>query len=74
MLHCFSGYARLLSRAALDLAPAACAFVDDLVINVEAAQALGMSGWLLDRTGAAMASAPRHIRDLHQLISLLNIP
>jgi putative hydrolase of the HAD superfamily len=65
--------AYLAAAAALDLAPAACAFVDDLVINVDAAQALGMNGWLLDRTGAAMASAPRHIRDLHQLISVLNI-
>jgi putative hydrolase of the HAD superfamily len=65
--------AYLAAAAALDLAPAACAFVDDLVINVDAAQALGMNGWLLDRTGAVMASAPRHIRDLHQLISLLNI-
>ena len=65
--------AYLAAAAALGLAPAACAFVDDLVINVDAAQALGMNGWLLDRTGAAMASAPRHIRDLHQLISVLNI-
>jgi FMN phosphatase YigB (HAD superfamily) len=65
--------AYLAAAAALDLHPTACAFVDDLVKNVEAAQALGMHGWLLDRTGAAPASAPPHIRDLHELTTLLNI-
>ena len=60
--------AYLAAAAALDLPPAACA---DLVKNVEAAQALGMHGWLLDRTGAAPARP--YIRDLHELTTLLNI-
>jgi putative hydrolase of the HAD superfamily len=64
--------AYLAAAAALDLPPTACAFVDDLLENVEAAQALGMHGWLLDRSGAAPTSAPPHIRDLHELTSLLN--
>ncbi len=64
--------AYLSAAAALNLHPTACAFVDDLVQNVEAAQALGMRGWLLDRTGAAPASAPPHIRDLHELPTLLH--
>jgi putative hydrolase of the HAD superfamily len=65
--------AYLAAAAALGLPPTHCAFVDDLVKNVEAAQALGMYGCLLDRTGAALASAPSHIRDLHQLVPLLKI-
>jgi len=65
--------AYLAAADALDLPPSACAFVDDLVTNVEAAQALGMRGWLLDRTGAAPASAPPRIRDLHELTTLLSI-
>jgi putative hydrolase of the HAD superfamily len=63
--------AYLAAAAALGLPPTACAFVDDLVENVEAAQALGMYGCLLDRTGATPASVPPHIRDLHQLVPLL---
>src|SRR4051812_18049792 len=65
--------AYLAAAAALDLPPSACAFVDDLVDNVEAAQVLGMHSWLLDRTGTAPASALPHIRDLHQLTAILNI-
>ena len=65
--------AYLAAAAALDLPPTACAFVDDLVKNVEAAQALGMRGWLLDRTGTVPANALPHIRNLHQLTTLLNI-
>lgn len=65
--------AYLAAAAALDLPPSACAFVDDLLGNVEAAQALGMRGWLLDRTGAAPASASPRIRDLHELTALLDI-
>jgi FMN phosphatase YigB (HAD superfamily) len=61
------------AAAALDLPPTACAFVDDLATNVEAAQALGMRGWLLDRAGTAPASASPHIRDLYQLTAQLNI-
>ena len=66
--------AYLATAAALGLPPTACAFVDDLVQNVEAAQALGMRGWLLDRTGGASLSTPPHIRDLHELTALLDIP
>lgn len=65
--------AYLAAAAALDLPPAACAFVDDLAENVEAAQALGMRGWLLDRTGMASPGALAHIRDLQQLPALLDI-
>ena len=65
--------AYLAATTALDLPPSACAFVDDLVTNVEAAQALGMRGWLLDRTGTAPPSAHPHIRDLHELTTLFNI-
>ena len=65
--------AYLAAAAALDLPPSACAFVDDLATNVEAAQALGMRGWLLDRAGAASANAPPRIRDLHELTTFLNI-
>jgi putative hydrolase of the HAD superfamily len=65
--------AYLAAAAALDLPPAACVFVDDLAENVEAAQALGMRGCLLDRAGTVSASTPLHIRDLHQLITFLDI-
>jgi putative hydrolase of the HAD superfamily len=41
--------AYLAATDALGLDPSACVFVDDLISNVEAAQALGMRGWLLDR-------------------------
>ncbi len=59
--------AYLAAAAALDLPPSACAFVDDLLGNVEAAQALGMPSWLLDRTGVAPASTFARLRDLHDL-------
>ena len=65
--------AYLAAAAALDLPPTACAFVDDLIMNVEAAQALGMRGWLLDRTGTAPAGERPYLRDLHELATLLNI-
>lgn len=64
--------AYLAAAAALNLPPAACAFVDDLVVNVEAAQKLGMHGWLLDRPGTAPVNTLLHIRDLYQLTALLN--
>jgi FMN phosphatase YigB (HAD superfamily) len=63
----------LAAAAALDLPPNACAFVDDLAPNVEAAQALGMHSWLLDRTGAAPASALPQIGALHELTTQLTI-
>src|SRR5439155_9269799 len=53
--------AYLAAAAALGLPPAACAFVDDLEKNVEAAQAIGMYGWLLDRTGVAPTSTLPHL-------------
>ena len=65
--------AYLAAAAALNLPPTACAFVDDLIENVEAARALGMRSWLLDRTGAAPPSAHPHLHDLHELITLLDI-
>jgi putative hydrolase of the HAD superfamily len=65
--------AYMAAAAALDLPPSACAFVDDLVENVEAAQSLGMHGWLLDRAGITPPSTLQHIRNLRQLTSLLNI-
>ena len=65
--------AYLAAAAALDLPPTVCAFVDDLLENVEAAHALGMRGWLLDRAGTAPASTHPRIRDLHGLAALLNI-
>ena len=65
--------AYLAAAAALDLPPSACAFIDDLLENVEAAHDLGMHSWMLDRTGAALANKSLHIRDLHELITLLNI-
>jgi HAD superfamily hydrolase (TIGR01509 family) len=65
--------AYLAATAALGLEPSACAFVDDLTSNVEAAQALGIRSWLLDRPGTASPGATPRIRDLSQLISQLNI-
>src|SRR5215211_9049736 len=59
--------AYLAAAAALDLPPSACAFVDDLATNVEAARAIGMHGWLLDRADAAPTTVPLRIRNLHQL-------
>jgi FMN phosphatase YigB (HAD superfamily) len=65
--------AYLAAAAALNLPPTACAFVDDLVVNVEAAQTLGMHGWLLDRTSTAPVSTLPYIRDLYQLTTCLSI-
>jgi putative hydrolase of the HAD superfamily len=60
------------AAAALELPPTACAFVDDLAANVEAAQAIGMRGWLLDRAGSAPASATPRFNDLYELTAHLN--
>ena len=59
--------------AALDLPPDACAFVDDQAANVEAARALGMQGWLLDRTGATPASTLPRLGSLHELATALDM-
>jgi putative hydrolase of the HAD superfamily len=64
--------AYLAAAAALDLPPSACAFVDDLATNVEAAQAIGMHGWLLDRSGTASATTTPSVHDLHELVGLLD--
>ena len=57
--------------AELGLPLEACAFVDDLVENVEAARALGMPAWLLDRQGEALTSKVPCVRDLQELTRLL---
>jgi FMN phosphatase YigB (HAD superfamily) len=62
------------AAAALELAPAECAFVDDLPENVAAACAIGMRGILLDRRHAHTSSALERIDDLHGLIDLLMRP
>jgi len=63
--------AYLAAATALGLPPQACAFVDDLPENVEAAQILGMRAWLLDRQGICTSSVIPRICDLHELASLL---
>jgi putative hydrolase of the HAD superfamily len=65
--------AYLAAATALNLPPTACAFVDDLPDNVEAARAIGMQAWLLDRQGTAPASKAPRIRDLHELNRRLGI-
>jgi putative hydrolase of the HAD superfamily len=65
--------AYLAAATALGLPPEACAFVDDLPDNVEAARLLGMRTWLLDRQGAAPAGISPRIRDLNELVAQLNI-
>jgi putative hydrolase of the HAD superfamily len=63
--------AYLAAAAALKLAPEQCAFVDDLPENVQAARALGMHAWLLDRRDTVPSSSLPRIRDLHALAALL---
>jgi putative hydrolase of the HAD superfamily len=63
--------AYLAAAAQLGLPLEACAFVDDLVENVEAARALGMPAWLLDRQEDAPSSMVPRIRDLQELTALL---
>jgi putative hydrolase of the HAD superfamily len=48
-----------------------CAFVDDRIENVEAARALGMPAWLLDRREEALSSMVPCVRDLQELTRLL---
>jgi putative hydrolase of the HAD superfamily len=62
--------AYLAAAEALGLPPAACAFVDDLPENVQAAHALGMRAWLIDRRDDA-SDDPQSIRGLSELVSLL---
>jgi putative hydrolase of the HAD superfamily len=63
--------AYLAAAAALNLAPGACAFVDDLPENVAAACALGMRGVLLDRARVYTSGALERVDDLHSLVDLL---
>jgi len=64
--------AYLAAAAALDLDPSECAFVDNLLVNVEAACALGMQGILLDRQQAIEAGTIARIHDLDGLLDLLD--
>jgi putative hydrolase of the HAD superfamily len=63
--------AYLAAAGALGLAPADCAFVDDLPENVAAARNLGMHAVLLDRRHAYLDNTSV-IRDLAQLPPLLH--
>lgn len=59
------------AAAALDLPPDACVFVDDLLVNVEAACAAGMRGILLDREHVHTFTTVERINSLHELVDLL---
>jgi putative hydrolase of the HAD superfamily len=59
---------------ALRLHPSECAFVDDLPENVEAARALGMTAWLIDRENKAAANLTSRIHHLKDLPNLLGLP
>lgn len=63
--------AYMAAAAALDLEPAACAFVDDLPQNVEAAAAVGMRPVLLDRDDVHGACPMPRVRALAELVDLL---
>jgi len=63
--------AYLAAVAELGVPLQACAFVDDLVENVQAAHALGMPAWLLDRRQSVASSTVSSIRDLQELTMLL---
>jgi putative hydrolase of the HAD superfamily len=65
--------AYLAAAAALGLPLSACAFVDDRIENAEAAQALGMHSWVLDRTGTAPAGTLPYLHDLRDLVTSLDI-
>jgi putative hydrolase of the HAD superfamily len=56
------------AAAALDLPPAACAFVDDLAENVAAARSVGMRAYQIDR------SLPEDDREGGRISSLLSLP
>jgi putative hydrolase of the HAD superfamily len=59
---------------ALHLPASECAFVDDLPENVEAARALGMTAWLLDREYKAGPGLTFRIHNLYDLANLLRLP
>jgi putative hydrolase of the HAD superfamily len=63
--------AYIAAAAALNLRPAECAFVDDLPENVDAAGAVGMQAWLIDRECSYPSSAPtiNNLRDLAVLLT-----
>ncbi len=58
---------------ALRLPASECAFVDDLPENVEAARALGMTAWLLDREYKAGPRLAFRIHNLYDLANLLGL-
>ena len=64
-------HAYLAAAAALDVPPSNCAFVDDLVVNVEAACAVGMRGILLDRQHTAISCTTERVFSLDGLLELL---
>lgn len=59
------------AAAALGVAPGDCLFVDDLVVNVEAACAVGMRGVLLDRRCAS--GPPSSIECVHDLDGIVDL-
>lgn len=66
--------AYLAAADALGLRASECAFVDDLPENVEAARALGMTAWLLDREHRAARWDGARIHSLSELAELLDRP
>jgi putative hydrolase of the HAD superfamily len=62
------------AAAALDLAPAACAFVDDLAENVAAARSIGMRAYQIDRSSRTGAPVAGQISSLLPLTELLLPP
>jgi putative hydrolase of the HAD superfamily len=59
---------------ALGLQPSECAFVDDLPENVEAARALGMTAWLLEREDRVVSLPISRFHNLNDLVQLLGLP
>jgi len=66
--------AYLIAAGTLGLSPAECAFVDDLLVNVEAARKIGMQGWLLDRKRMLVANQNERAYTIDSLVALLEQP
>lgn len=62
--------AYLAAAEALGLPATACAFVDDLPENVQAARAVGMRAWLIDRSDIPYGDS-QSLRSLSELMTLL---
>jgi putative hydrolase of the HAD superfamily len=62
--------AYLAAAAALGVSPHECVFVDDLVPHIEAAQAAGMRGILIDRNGTSVHDIET-VSDLLTLVKVL---